>query len=79
MPYSDTASKAFSAASGIEPFRLKITIAIILLAGLLLVAAWAVNSGFKGFSFRDKGPFSLLVLFLKGVALIICVTYFFIY
>lgn len=77
MSYSP--ANAFAAASGIDPFRLKITIAIIFLSILLLAVAWASNSGYKGFTFKDKGPFSLLVLFLKGVALIICVTYFFIY
>lgn len=77
MSYSPV--DAFSAASGIDPFRLKLMIAIIFLSMLLLAVAWASNSGYKGFTVKDKGPFSLLVLFLKGVALIICVTYFFIY
>ncbi|ASW16647.1 DUF3262 family protein [Mannheimia haemolytica] len=77
MSYSPV--DAFSAASGIDPFRLKLMIAIIFLSMLLLAVAWALNSGYKGFSFRDKSPFSLLVLFLKGVALLVCVTYFFIY
>lgn len=77
MSYSP--ANAFAAASGIDPFRLKIMIAIIFLSILLLAVAWALNSGYKGFSFRDKSPFSLLVLFLKGVALLVCVTYFFIY
>lgn len=76
---SYTPSDAFAVASGIDPFRLKITIAIIFLALLLLAVVWAVNSGFKGFAFGNKNPLSLLVLFLKGVALLICVTYFFIY
>lgn len=76
---SYTPSDAFSAASGIDPFRLKIMIAIIFLSILLLAVAWASNSGYKGVAFKDKGPFALLVLFLKGVALIICVAYFFIY
>lgn len=77
MSYSP--ANAFSAASGIDPFRLKIMIAIIFLSLLLLAVAWAFNSGYKGFTFQDKGPFAFLVLFFKGVALLICVTYFFIY
>lgn len=77
MSYSPSA--AFTAASGIDPFQLKVMTAIIFLSVLLLAVGWAINSGFKGFSFSDKSPFSLLVLLIKGVALIICVTYFFIY
>ncbi len=54
MSYSPV--DAFSAASGIDP-RLKLMIAIIFLSMLLLAVAWALNSGYKGFSFRDKSPF----------------------
>ncbi|HHW7523209.1 TPA: DUF3262 family protein [Mannheimia haemolytica] len=52
MSYSPV--DAFSAASGIDPFRLKLMMAIIFLSMLLLAVAWALNSGYKGFSFRDN-------------------------
>ncbi|MDY5420848.1 DUF3262 family protein [Actinobacillus porcinus] len=72
-------ASAFSAASGIDPTQLRVLLSIIFIAALLLVYAWAVNSGFKGFAKWDGDILSFLIFLLKGAALIMCVIIFFIY
>lgn len=72
-------ASAFSAASSIDPTQLRVLLSIIFIAALLLVYAWAVNSGFKGFAKWDGDILSFLIFLLKGAALIMCVIIFFIY
>ncbi|MDP8185316.1 DUF3262 family protein [Phocoenobacter skyensis] len=71
--------KAFETVSGIIPFDLRVLLSVIFVAGLLLLYAWAIQSGFKGFVKGLNGPLDYLFLILKGVALIACVVTFFIY
>ncbi|OOF81981.1 hypothetical protein BKG92_07625 [Rodentibacter ratti] len=73
---SPTAS--FYAVSGIDPIKMKIVMAIILIAVLLLAYAWASNHGYKGMV-NNGGIWSYLKLVLWGASLFLCVVYFFIY
>lgn len=74
-----TPADAFQIASGADPIALKITLMVILVAGLLLLYAWAINSGFKGLTFGRDSLFTFLTLLLKGALLVMCVILFFIY
>ncbi|PJG82777.1 DUF3262 family protein [Caviibacterium pharyngocola] len=71
--------EVFETASGMNPTSLKIVLTVIFVAGVLLAYAWAVNSGFKGFTLGNGTIWSFLILVLKGLALLICLILFFIY
>lgn len=71
--------EVFAIASGISPTNLKIALSLIFIAGLLLCYAWAINSGFKGFSISNGNIWSFFTLVLKGLTLIVCAILFFIY
>ncbi|MDG2961715.1 DUF3262 family protein [Exercitatus varius] len=71
--------EVFEIASGMNPTNLRIALSAIFVAGLLLAYAWAVNSGFKGFSAWNGSLLSFLTFILKGAALIVCVILFFFY
>lgn len=68
---------SFYAVSGLDPLKLKILAAIILVAVLLLAYSWATNHGYKGMV-NNGDPWSFLKLILWGAALIVCVISFFI-
>lgn len=70
--------ESFYAVSGIDPMKLKIVMAIILIAVLLLAYSWASNHGYKGMV-NGGDIWSYLKLILGGAGLLLCVIYFFIY
>ena len=68
---------SFYTVSGLDPLKLKIMLAIILVVVLLLAYMWAANHGYKGMV-NDGDIWSFFKLILWGAALIICVVSFFI-
>ena len=70
--------ESFYAVSGLDPLELKIMLAIILIAVLLLAYMWANNNGYK-FMLNKGDIWSFFKLILWGAALILCVISFFIY
>ncbi|MDH3000193.1 hypothetical protein A1D23_08360 [Chelonobacter oris] len=74
-----TPLEMFGQVSGMDPIALKLTLSVFFIAGLLLAYAWAVNSGFKGFSLGNRNIFDFLVFILKSAATILLVIIFFIY
>lgn len=69
---------SFYAVSGLDPVKLKIMMAIILIVLLLLAYMWANNNGYK-VMVNNGDIWSFFKLILWGAALIVCVISFFVY